>query len=212
MKHEWRKHEKEIYMPKQKPTVLTIPPLPYITITGQGNPNSAEFSRVVEALYALSYGIKMAPKKGIVIDGYFDYTVYPLEGFWTLSDEGKARYTGEGVQDLKDFLAFKLMIRQPDFVTKDFFKKMQSRIYDSKKNPRILDAVFEVIAEKESVQMLHIGSYDDEVHSFQLMDDFCIENNFVRMSNDHKEIYLSDPRKVEESKLKTVLRFSIERR
>ncbi|WP_317310612.1 GyrI-like domain-containing protein [Clostridium thermobutyricum] len=112
MKHEWRKHEKDIYVPKKKPEIIDVQNFKYITITGKGNPNEDEFAKKVEVLYSLAYAIKMMPKKGYIPDGYFEYTVYPLEGLWDLTHEGKK------LKELnKDCLVYKIMIRQPDFVT-----------------------------------------------------------------------------------------------
>ena len=111
-KFEWRKHAKKYYLPKAVPELIEIPEFKFITICGSGNPNSSEFADRVAALYALSYAIKMAPKKGFNPVGYFDYTVFPLEGVWDVNDEAKR--VGSWT---KDQLIYKLMIRQPDFVT-----------------------------------------------------------------------------------------------
>lgn len=114
MKHEWRKHKKDIYIPKKKPEIIDVQEFKYITITGKGNPNEDEFANKVEVLYSLAYAIKMMPKKGYIPDGYFEYAVYPLEGLWDLTDEGKR------LKELnKDCLVYKIMIRQPDFVTEE---------------------------------------------------------------------------------------------
>lgn len=210
MKHEWRKHEKHIYLPKEQPSLLRVPLMKYITIEGVGNPNSEEYAKTIEALYGLSYGIKMAPKKGVEIKGYFEYTVYPLEGFWTLTEEGIHLYKGDGVKDIKDHLKYKMMIRQPDFVTIDLFNEIKRNVFEKKKNNRMLEASFEIIKEGKNLQMLHVGSYDSEPESFQIMEEYCQKKGYTRVSKDHKEIYLSDPRKVHESKLKTVLRFKVQ--
>ena len=120
MKHEWRKHEKNLYIPKNKPGYRNVPPMKFFCLEGKGNPNDPFFADYIGVLYSLSYAVKMSPKKGFAPAGYFDYTVYPLEGVWDLSEKGKENYTG---QLDKNELIFKLMIRQPDFVNDDFAEK-----------------------------------------------------------------------------------------
>ncbi len=107
MKHEWRKKEKEIYLPKNKPVRIKIPEYKFYTIEGRGNPNDDFFPEYIGVLYSLSYAIKMSPKKGMEPEGYYDYTVYPLEGVWDINEEAKKNFNG--VLD-KDSLIFKLMI------------------------------------------------------------------------------------------------------
>jgi hypothetical protein len=206
MKHEWRKKEKEIYLPKNKPEIIVIPGFKYFTIEGEGNPNSDAFPEYIGVLYSLSYAVKMSHKKGIEPDGYFDYTVYPLEGVWDIKEDAKKDYSGTVN---KDDLIFKLMIRQPDFVDLYFVEKIMA-LTKAKKPHKLLDSIkFETIEEGICVQMLHIGSYDNEPKSFKIMEDFAIDNGLKRFSKKHKEIYLSDARKTATEKLKTVLRFQV---
>ena len=207
MKQEWRKHEKDIYLPKQVPVVIDIPEFSFFTIEGEGNPNNEMFGEYIETLYSLSYAVKMSPKKGMAPKGYFDYTVYPLEGVWDLNEKAKQNYTGTFN---KDDLVFKLMIRQPSFVSEEYAKEIID--YTKKKKPHnLLDkAIFETINEGKCIQMLHLGSYDDEPVSFKIMEEFADKNNLIRKCKTHREIYLSDARKVEPDKLKTVLRFGVE--
>jgi len=213
MKHEWRKHDKTVYLPKQEPTIINIPPMNYITIEGIGNPNSDEFANCVQALYSLSYPIKMKSKKVNIQSEIQDYTVFPLEGHWSLSDDGISLYSqGLPVTDLKDHLTYKLMIRQPDFITKEFFEEIKKVVSNKTNSSHVSKTKFETIEEGLSCQMLHIGSFDTEPESFKRMEEYCLNNNFERVSKNHKEIYLSDPRKVEEDRLKTTLRFKIEKR
>lgn len=207
MKHEWRKEEKSVYLPTSKPEIIEIPNYKYLTIEGEGNPNSESFTDCVVALYSLSYGIKMGPKKTAKPEGYFDYTVYPLEGVWDIND--KAKETFDGTIN-KDDLVFKLMIRQPDFVTAEMVENML-KITQEKKPQAFLDkVVFEEIEEGKCVQMLHLGSYDDEAASFAIMEEFAATSKLKRVSKVHREIYLSDARKVSPQELKTVLRFNVE--
>jgi arabinogalactan oligomer/maltooligosaccharide transport system substrate-binding protein len=210
MRHEWRKKEKNIYMPKVTPTLIDMPSLMYFTIEGIGNPNSALFSIDIAALYAMSYAVRMAPKAGIEIENYFEYTVYPLEGMWSLTEQGIKLYNkGEPISKLKDYFKYKLMIKQPDFVTEALFDRFKASSYEKTTNDRILDMKLETINEGLSCQMLHVGSYDNEILSFEKMEAYCKDQGYRRLSKDHKEIYLSDARKVAPDKLKTTLRFQI---
>ncbi len=207
MKHEWRKKEKGIYLPKNRPERITLPSFKFFMIEGQGNPNDDFFAEYVGVLYSLSYAIKMSPKAGIAPHGYFEYTVYPLEGVWDISDEAKVDYAGHFD---KNSLIFNLMMRQPDFVTHEFVQEIVERT-KKKKPHKLLESVkFDALEEGECVQMMHLGSYDNETESFAQMEEFCKENKLVRESKRHREIYLSDARKVSPEKLKTVLRFQVE--
>lgn len=204
MKHEWRKKEKQYYIPKSKVEVIDIPKFKFIQIKGEGNPNMEQFSEKVGVLYSLSYAIKMMPKNGINPEGYFDYVVYPLEGIWSLKEEAKNIEIFN-----KDDLAYTIMIRQPEFVTEEIVKEA-IRITKKKKPSTLLDEVeFITIEEGTCVQMMHIGSFDDEPKSFAIMEDYCREHNLIIKSKNHREIYISDFRKTEPEKLKTVLRYRV---
>ena len=205
MKHEWRKKEKQYYLPKAKPEIINMEKFKFIQIEGSGNPNSEEFSEKVGALYSIAYAIKMMPKKGINPDGYFDYTVYPLEGIWGLDEEGKKKDVFD-----KNNLVYNIMIRQPDFVTKEVFD-LAVDITKKKKFNKYLDEIeFGSIYEGMCVQMMHIGSFDEEYKTFQLMKEFCYDNNLSIKDKNHREIYISDFRKISPEKLKTVLRYMVE--
>lgn len=204
MKYDWKKAEKTIYAPNTKPSIVDVPTSSFILIKGFGNPNSEAFQKRVEALYSLSYAMRMSPKKGIAIPGYYEYTVYPLEGFWDLTEKGRTSATL-----WKDELLYTLMIKQPPFVTREVFEQFKRMVKENKKNLLIEEVNFLEITEGLSVQMLHIGSYDDENKSFKLMQDFIKEHNYEIKTLVHKEIYLSDPRKTEPQKLRTILRYHI---
>lgn len=207
MKHEWRKKEKGIYFPKNKPEFINIPSYKFLTIKGEGNPNKPFFSEYIGVLYALSYAIKMTLKKRETKPpAYQDYTVYPLEGVWDISEEAKKTFSGKVNKD--DFV-FKLMIRQPDFVEETFYQEMLELTKQKKPHELLDQVVFESIAEGACVQMMHLGSYDNEPESFKIMEDFAEKENLTRLSKVHREIYLSDFRKVAPEKLKTVLRFRV---
>lgn len=207
MKHEWRKKEKLIYIPRKKPEVVIIPSYNFITIEGEGNPNSEIFPEYIGVLYAISYAIKMTLKKQeFELEGYNDYTVYPLEGVWDITEEAKKTFSGN---INKNDLIFKLMIRQPDFVQEVFYQKMLNFTKKKKPHPLLEKVKFEKIKEGKCIQMMHIGSYDNEAQSFKEMEQFAESINLIRKSKKHREIYLSDFRKVAAEKLKTVLRFRV---
>jgi len=208
MKHEWRKKEKAIYIPKAKPELIEIPEYQFVTISGEGNPNNEFFQENIVALYSISYAIKMNLKKlEIKPTDYVDWTVYPLEGVWDISEKAKQNFNGELN---KDELVFDLMIRQPDFVSIDFFNEMMELV-KQKKPQKLLDKVeLKKITEGRCIQMLHIGSYDNEPETFEQMEAFATSQGLIRKSKIHREIYLSDFRKTPAEKLKTTLRFQLD--
>lgn len=205
MKHQWRKDEKELYIPKKKAKYLEVPKMKFLVIDGQGNPNGEDFKQRIEPLYSLSYAIRMAPKPGFVPENYFEYTVYPLEGFWDLTEEGRKQ-----AQLNKDELVYSIMIRQPDFVDQSVVDYALEKV-KSKKNPHpLIDEVrFEEIEEGPCIQILHEGSYDSEPESFLKMDEYARQHSLQRIDLRHREIYLSDARRVAPEKLKTVLRYKV---
>lgn len=193
MKYEWKKTEKDIYLPKNKPEIITLPPFKFFIIKGQGNPNDSFFGEYIGVLYSLSYAIRMSYKAGWEPKNFYEYTVYPLEGIWDISEEAKKNYNG--ILD-KNSLIFNLMIRQPDFVTSDLADEAMRRT-KKKKPHELLDKVkFSEHREGKCIQMMHLGSYDNESETFKIMEEFCVENNLVRESKEHREIYISDPRKI----------------
>lgn len=210
MKHEWRKAEKEIYLPKEIPTLIEVPTYKYYVINGEGNPNGEAFGKQTEALYAMSYGIKMMPKRGTIPEGYFDYTVYPLEGQYTLGEKAFANFKENGGFQLEE-LIYRIMIRQPDFVTKELALDNKETVSTKKPNPYNEQVNFEEITDGLCVQMLHKGPYSEEAKTFTIMETFCKENQLVRIGEYHREIYLSDPRRSKPENNKTVLRFAVKR-
>ena len=206
-KHEWRKKEKALYLPKAKPEVIDIPSCKFLMIKGEGNPEEQMFSDCISALYSVSYAIKMTLKKATPHPkGYMDYTVYPLEGVWSLNKKAIKEF--DGTINKKDFI-YTLMIRQPDFVSEAFFKDMLALTKKKASNELLDTLTFESETEGRCIQMLHVGPYDDEPASFAIMEDFARDQGQKRLSKAHREIYLSDFRKVAPEKLKTVLRFKV---
>ncbi len=202
-KLEFKKAYKDLYLPKNCPVIVSVPSINYIMIDGKGDPNGEEFAISTAALYSFSYAVKMSYKSDNVPLGYYDYTVFPLEGLWDLIDKNLS------TTDKCNF-AYTIMIRQPEFLTVDLFERFLSET--KKKKPNIyLDKIkYGSISEGLCCQMLHLGSYDNEPASFEIMEQFCRDNGYERTSYKHREIYLSDPRKTESGKLKTVLRYQVE--
>lgn len=211
MKYEWRKKEKDLYLPPTAPTLVDLKPMNYLVIEGQGNPNSKGFSTSVGALYALAYGIRIAPKQGIDIPGYYEYTVYPLEAIWGCTEEGKRLYReGKRAIELKDHMTYRAMIRQPEFVTEALVNSLKVGVVKKKKNPLVAQLEFLTLDEGQSIQMTHVGPYDDEPASFEKLESFAESQGLKRRTMVHKEIYVTDPNKVSSEKLRTTLRIWVE--
>lgn len=204
MKYEWKKQDKTLYLPAPKPALLQVPAFNYFTLRGEGNPNGAAFAEAVGILYSLSYTVKMLPKKGPAPENYYEYTIFPLEGVWDLTEAGRQK----SVLD-KDELVYELMIRQPDFVTPELAAEVIGMVKHRKPHPLLDKAAFVSSGDGLSVQMLHVGPYDDEPASFKLMEQYCAEQGLQRMSYLHREIYISDVRRTVPEKLRTVLRFKV---
>lgn len=204
MKFEWRKQEKNLYIPKEKPELITVPKQKFFMISGKGNPNGEEFAERISVLYSLAYAVRMMPRQGYTPEGYFEYTVYPLEGIWDLTEEGRQSNTLN-----KDELLYTIMIRQPEFVSQEVADKAFENVRKKKPHPLLDDVTFDTMEDGLSVQMMHIGSYDDEPQTFQQMKRYIKENNLEITTLRHREIYISDARKTEKPKLKTVLRYVV---
>jgi len=203
-KIEYRKAYKELYLPKTTPSIIDIPAISFLVIDGKGDPNGETFALETEALYSLSYAVKMSYKSQKIPLGFYDYTVFPLEGVWDLADKSKS------ITDKSNF-SYAIMIRQPDFLTDVLFEGFLEVTKKKKPNFCLDKARFETMTDGLCCQVLHSGSYDSEPVSFDRMKQFCLDNGYERSSLTHREIYLTDPRKTEASKLKTVLRFKVNR-
>lgn len=205
MKHEYRRHEKELYCPKDNPQIVEVPNQKFFCIKGRGNPNNKDFSERIGVLYSLAYAVRMMPRNGFTPKGYFEYTVYPLEGLWDLTEEGRRSEVLN-----KDELIYTIMIRQPEFVTEEVVEKAFEIANKKKPHPLLKEVYFDEIEDGLSVQIMHKGSYDKEIESFNKMKDFINKNNYKIKTLVHREIYLSDARKVDQDKLKILLRYRIE--
>lgn len=209
MPFDYKKEYKEFYMPRKTPSIVTVPKMNYIAVRGKGDPNAenSEYKHSIELLYAIAFTIKMSYKGDYKIDGYFQYVVPPLEGFWWQEGAEKLDYSR------KEDFNFISVIRLPDFVTKkDFVWAVEQA--EKKKGKDFSDVEFLSVDEGLCVQSMHIGSYDNEPETIELMDRFARENGYeidISDTRHHHEIYLSDPRRCDESRLKTVLRHPIKK-
>ena len=204
-----KKEYKEFYMPKGKPEIVTVPKMNYIAVRGKGNPNEedGEYKKSIELLYGIAYTIKMSKKGDHKIEGYFDYVVPPLEGFWWQENVDGIDYSH------KENFQWISVIRLPDFVTKaDFDWAIEEAT--RKKKMDFSKVEFLTLEEGLCVQCMHSGSYDDEPATVAAMDKFIADNGYESNISDtrrHHEIYLSDARKVAPEKLKTVIRHPIKK-
>ena len=201
MKYEWKKNEKNLYGVKQKPQWIDVPTAYYIMIKGEGNPNESDFSNRVSALYSLAYGIKMLFKNMEKEElEYSDFIVFPLEGIWEKSDDEEFD---------KNKLKYTIMIKQPYFITKEIFELAFEKVKKKKPNELYDEVSFDCIESKKAIQILHIGSFDTEIESFEKLDNFAIEMNLERSEKLHTEIYLNNKNRTAEDKLKTILRYNV---
>lgn len=201
-KIDYKKDYKEQYSFKEVPQIINIPKIKFVIIEGEGDPNGEEFGEVMQALYSFSYTVKMSYKSNDIPEDYYEYKVFPLEGVWDLIDKNKPS------TDKSNF-KYQVMIRQPEFLTVELFDKFLDKVKSKKPNIYLNKITLKEIEEGLCCQMLHVGSYDDEPKSFKIMEEYCKENNYTRVTKVHREIYMSDPRKTEKSKLKTILRFQV---
>ena len=206
---DYKKIEKQYYKPKEKPEIINIPTMRFIYVDGFGNPGDpqGEYVDAISAIYTIAYTIKMNLKKQNDIKGYHDYVVFPLEGLWEIKD-----YKGYDIS-LKDQFIWKAMMRVPDFVTKEVFETYKM-LASKKKNKDFSKVKYMTFEEGLVVQMLHIGSYDQEIQSVKLMNAYIKEEGYIEdfgQSRKHHEIYLSDPRKTKADKLKTIIRHPIKK-
>lgn len=210
MAFDYKKEYKEFYMPPKKPMIVTVPPMNYIAVRGEGDPNieGGEYKESIGLLYAIAFTIKMSKKSSHKIDGYFDYVVPPLEGFWR--QEGTAEIDYSRKEDFK----FISVIRLPDFVTKEDFA-WAAHEASKKKKADFSKAEFLTYEEGLCVQCMHTGPYDDEPASIKLMHEFAEEQGYIPDITEgrmHHEIYLSDARRTAPERLKTVIRHPVKRR
>lgn len=207
MAFDYKKEYKEFYMPKNKPSIIEIPQMNYIAVRGKGNPNdeAGQYKQSIGLLYAIAFTIKMSYKGTHKIDGYFEYVVPPLEGFWWQDGITGIDY------NKKEEMNFISIIRLPEFVTEDEFKWAVEEATKKKKQD-FSKVEFLTYTEGLCVQCMHIGSYDNEPATIELMNNYAQQNGYETDITDkrfHHEIYLSDPRRCNVNNLKTVIRHPI---
>ena len=210
MAFDFKKEFKEFYLPKSKPSIVDVPKMNFVAVHGTGDPNEegGAYQDALNVLYGVAYTLKMSYKTDRRIEGFFEYVVPPLEGFWWQ----------EGVRGVdygdKSSFCWISCIRLPDFVTKEDFE-WAIEAATVKKKMDFSSAQFETIEEGLCVQCMHVGPYDDEPATVALMNAFASENGYELDLSDvrrHHEIYLSDARKVAPDKLKTVIRHPVRKR
>ena len=209
MAFDYKKEYKEFYMPKNKPQIVEVPSMNYIAVRGKGNPNAkdGEYQQAIGVLYAIAYTLKMSYKTDYKIEGFFEYVVPPLEGFWWQDGVEGVDYSN------KDTFQWISVIRLPDFVTeKDFAWAVKTA--SEKKKIDCSQAEFLTIEEGLCVQIMHHGSFDSEPETITLMDEYLKEQGYVNDFSDlrrHHEIYMSDARRVTPEKWKTVIRHPVKK-
>ncbi|MCI6771736.1 MAG: GyrI-like domain-containing protein [Oscillospiraceae bacterium] len=207
MAFDFKKEYKEFYLPKSKPKIVDVPPMNFIAVRGKGNPNEedGEYKQAVGLLYAIAYTIKMSYKGDRKIDGYFEYVVPPLEGFWWQDGIDGIDYSD------KSTFNWISVIRLPDFVSIRDFEWAKTEV-ERKKKLDCKKAEYLTVHEGLCVQIMHIGPFDNEPETVAVMDSYIKENGYENDFSDerlHHEIYLSDPRKANPEKLKTVIRHPV---
>lgn len=210
MAFDFKKEYKEFYQPKGIPQIVEIPQMNYIAVRGSGNPNQpgGEYQQAVSVLYAVAYTLKMSYKTDYKMDGFFEYVVPPLEGFWWQENVAGVDYEN------KESFHWISVIRLPDFVQKKDFDWAVAEA-ERKKKIDCSKAEFFTLEEGVCVQIMHIGAYDDEPVSVSMMDKYIAQagyENDINSQRLHHEIYLSDPRKTEIAKRKTVIRHPIRKK
>ena len=209
MTFDFKKEYKEFYIPKKKPSIVTVPTANYIAVQGKGDPNEEDgaYQQAISILYAVAYTLKMSYKTDYKINGFFEYVVPPLEGFWWQEDTEGIDYTD------KSSFNWISVIRLPDFISKadfDWAKETAAK----KKKIDCSSAEYLSIDEGLCVQIMHLGPFDDEPASVALMDEYLKQNGYANdfsKNRLHHEIYLSDARKVAPEKWKTVIRHPIKK-
>lgn len=207
MAFDFKKEYREFYLPKNKPEMITVPEMRFLAVRGSGDPNEegGQYKQAIAVLYALAFTLRMSYKGARRIEGFFEYVVPPLEGFWSQGGTQEIDYADKGAFEWVS------VIRVPEFITREDFDWAVAEAGEKKQ----LDCSRAELLELEEglcVQMMHVGPYDDEPASFALMDAFIAEKGYENDFSEtrlHHEIYLSDPRRCAPERLKTVLRHPI---
>lgn len=203
MAFDYKKEYKEFYLPPAKPSLVTVPPMNFVAVRGQGDPNEVDgaYQKAMGLLYGISFTLKMCEKAGYVISGAFPYVVPPLEGLWWQEGQGSLDYTH------KEDFQWISMIRLPDFITKTDFDWAVAEAARKKKTD-FSGAEFLTYDEGLCMQCMHLGPYDDEPATIEAMEAFALQQGCTLDLSDerrHHEIYLSDPRRCAPERLRTVI-------
>lgn len=209
MAFDYKKEYKEFYMPPKRPTIVEVPEMNFLAVRGKGNPNEegGAYQEAVGLLYAVAYTIKMSYKGEHKIEGFFEYVVPPLEGFWWQEDTAGVDYSN------KDSFQWISVIRLPDFVSRADFD-WAVRTASEKKKLDCSKVKFFTYEEGIAVQCMHLGSYDDEPETVRAMSQYAAAEGYVIDISEkryHHEIYLSDPRKCDTARMKTVVRHPVKK-
>jgi hypothetical protein len=204
-----KKDLRQFYLPPTRPTIVDVPAMTFVMVDGAGDPNDEEgaYARAVQALYSLTYTIKMSPRAGRAPEGYFEFAVPPLEGLWTFPLE-----KFDGVHVPKDALIWTSMIRVPEFVTPEVLDWARTEATRKKTGVDVSRARVETWTEGLCVQLMHVGPYDTEPESVDRMHAWAESQDYVIDLSDerrHHEIYLGDPRRCAPDNLRTVVRHPI---
>ncbi len=209
MAYDFKKEQREIYRPARKPSIIMVPRMNYIAVRGKGNPNEedGEYKKAIGTLYPIAYALRMSYKSDYKIEGYFEYVVPPLEGFWWI----------EGLKGMditrKDELEWISVLRLPDFITKENFDWAVKQVKE-KKGLDCSKAEFFTYDEGLCVQALHIGPFDTEIETVEKMNEYIKQEGYEEDLSDermHHEVYLSDFRRVSSDKLRTIIRHPIKK-
>lgn len=208
-KTDYKKEQKNLYMPGKTPSIIEVPKMTFIMVDGFGDPNtSTQYKTALEILYGLSFTIKMSKMNGTQPEGYFEYVVPPLEGLWWTENDS---FDGVNETDKEKF-CWTSMIRQPEFVTPEVFETAKYKLKKKKPFLNFSLARLETLEEGLCAQIMHIGPYDDEAATIYKLERFILNEGYFTDINHfrkHHEIYLSDPRRTAPDQLKTVIRHPI---
>lgn len=207
-KLDYKKQFKDLYLPKRKPMLVDVPAMQFIMVDGRGAPGGVRYQKAIQVLYSLSFTIKMSKMGSHVPDGYFEYVVPPLEGLWWCAGGGLDWALP------KSEWCWTSMIRQPEFVTPELFGWAIHECRKKRPDVDVSQVRLETFSEGLCVQMLHVGSYDEESRSVASLKEFMNAHQLSDQSGPvrkHHEVYLSDPRRTAAEKLKTVLRLPVEK-
>ena len=209
MAFDYKKEYKEFYLPGKKPQIVKVPKMNYIAVRGKGDPNEegGDYKQSIGLLYGIAFTIKMSKKGNHEIQGYFDYVVPPLEGFWKQEGVKGVDYSR------KEEFQWISVIRLPDFVRKEDVEWAVAEA-GRKKKQDFSKVEFLTVEEGLCVQCMHVGPFDDEPATVEIMDRFTQKNGYMKDFSDnrmHHEIYLSDARRVPAERLRTVIRHPVKK-